>query len=368
MWSDAEDEEEFLNTTPSPIKRPKVGDLSVIWKDKRVDSDFLPKPIKSQFSVKKPPFGLDHERDLEDPVEATAQGYRGGGPKEARLFRVALLAAKKEVDNLYPVRVRGIPEDVTEEQLAEEFSKYGSIGDIYIARDLKRFKARDFALVRFEKEEAAKRALASKTVNLKEIKGRRKAKDVNLDALSKQWSTFTSNSGVNGITNDISDEMRQTAFLQSTKKLEFKQNITLDQCFSRSGYPWGSKAELRILEPHAPKEELQFNAIKVENLKQTTSPEVIREVFASFGPSLKNVYCPKTLNVIERNQRQNAAAEVGLTWHNEGFAYVRYSDRRDYTRALKAVTEGKVVIDGATVTGDYITPFSWPTDRTRRYW
>lgn len=368
MWGGASAEEEYLNTTPSPIKRPQIADLSFLLRDRRLTEEtggsFLPKAIKSEFSIKKPPFGLDHEPE---EVEEPAQGFRKGGPKEARLFRVALLAAKKEVDGLHAVRVSNIPEDVTEEQLAEEFSKYGKIGDIYIPRDLKRMKAREFALVRFEKEEAARRALADQTVKLKEIKGKRKSKNLDLGVLSKQWSVFTSNSGVNGITNEISDDMRQTEFVKSTKKLEFKQNITLDQCFSRSGYPHGSKAELRILEPHAPKEALLFYAIKIENLLETTSPDTIRQVFLAFGPSLSDVYCPKTLNVVIRNQKQNRAAEAGQTWHNEGFAYVRYSDRRDYARALQSVSAGQVVIEGQTVAGESVNPFSRPTDRTRRY-
>ena len=363
MWADGDDEV-FLNTTPSPVKRPQIADLSVIWKDKREESAFLPAPIKSQFSVKNPPFGLDH--DLA-PVEEPARGYRKGGSKEARLFRVALLAAKKEVDNLHPIKVLGIPEDVKEEELSAQFSKYGPIGDVYIPRNLKRMTAREFALIRFEKEESALKAVAASTEKLKSIKGRRKSKDMYLGQLPKQWSVFTSNSGVHGITNEISDDMRQTEWVKSTKKLEFKQNITLDQCFSRSGYPWGSKAELKILESHAPKEVLLHKAIKVGNLKETTSPETIREAFNAFGPSLTDVYCPKTLNVVERNIKQVAAAENGETWHNEGFAYVRFGDRRDYLRALRSVEEGRVVVDGAVVSGDSITPFSWPTDRTRRY-
>jgi len=363
MWDT--DEEVFLNTTPSPIKRPKVADLSVIWKDKRVETDFLPKPIKSQFSVKKPPFGLDHEpEDVIDP----AHGYRQGGPKEARLYRVALLAAKKDVDHLHPIKVRNIPPDIKEEELAAEFSKYGNIGDIYIPRDLKSMKAREFALVRFEKEEAARKAIGAKIHKLNEIKARRKSVQVEMDVLPKQWSVFTSNSGVHGMTNEISDDMRQTEFLRSTRKLEFKQNITLDQCFSRSGYPWGSKAELRILESHAPQEVLTYNALKIENLRETTSPETIRSIFLSFGPSLADVYCPKTLDVIQRQIKQTAASERGEQWNNEGIAYVRFTDRRDYNRALNAVLAGKVVIDGVNVLGEAINPFSWPNDKTRRYW
>jgi hypothetical protein len=165
------EEEEYLNTTPSPIKRPQYCDLSVVWNGRRDEKVYTYKPIKSEFSVKKPPFGLDKEiTDLPDDEVAT--GYRRGGPKEARLFRVALLAAKKEVDGLHPVRVSNIPEDLTEEQLAEEFSKYGAIGDIYIPRDLKRMTARNFAILRFEKEEAAKKALESRTATLKEIKAK----------------------------------------------------------------------------------------------------------------------------------------------------------------------------------------------------
>lgn len=360
------DDEEFLNTTPSPIKRPQYCDLSVVWKGRRDEQAYTYKPMKSEFSVKKPPFGLDKEI-TELPDDEVATGYRRGGPKEARLFRVALLAAKKEVDGLHPVRVSNIPEDLTEEQLAEEFKKYGAIGDIYIPRDLKRMTARNFAILRFEKEEAAKKALESRTATLKEIKAKRKAKQVEIDQLSKQWSVFTSNSGVNGITNEISDDMRHTEFVKSTKKLEFKQNISLEECFSRSGYPWGSKQELRILEPHAPKEVLSMKTLKVEGLKTSTSSEEIKQVFSVYGPSLADVYCPTSLNVVERNNEIHKAQHAGTRFCNSGFAYVRFSDRRDYLRALRDVTAGKVIIDGARITGESLTPNQWPTDRTRRY-
>jgi len=87
----------------SPIKRPQVADLSVIWKDKRDDSGYSYKPMKSEFSVMKPPYGLDSER-TELAEEQLKTGYRTGGPKEARLFRVALLGSKLEVDHLHPVK------------------------------------------------------------------------------------------------------------------------------------------------------------------------------------------------------------------------------------------------------------------------
>lgn len=369
MYADAE--EEFLNTTPSPIKRPQFCDLSVVWKDKRDEKVYTYSPIKSEFSVKNPPFGLDME--IKD-VEEVAQGYRKGGTKEARLFRVALLAAKKEVEHLHPVKVRNIPEDVTEEQLAEEFSKFGAIGDIYVPRDLKRFRAREFAVVRFEKEEAAKKALASQTLTLREIKAKRKAKQLELDRVSKQWSTFTSNSGVHGMTNEISEDMRHTEYLKSTKKLEFKQNITLEQCFSRSGCPWGSKAELRILEPHgtfegkSTREVMGAHTIKLEGLNSSTSVKKLRAVFESYGPSLVDIYCPRSLGVNERNSMQHMAALRGSSWENEGIAYARYSDRRDYTRAVRDLQAGRIVIDDAVLSGDPVTPFQWPSDRTRRYW
>lgn len=335
----------------SPIKRPQHCDLSVIWADKRDESGYVYKPMKSEFTVQKPPYGLDENRK-EIAGEEVKTGYRTGGPKEARLFRVALLAAKKDVEHLHPVKIRDIPADVREDQLAEELGRFGAVGDVYIPRDLATGRARDFAIVRFEKEEAARRALAQQTVQLKGSK-----KEASLDRVPKQWSTFTSNSGVNGITNEISDDMRQTEFLRDTRKVEFKQDVTLAECFSRSGYPWGSKQELKILEPHAPKEVMSMPAIRLTGLHEGTSVDTLRQTFLAFGPSLGDVYCPKSLHVIARSKNQN-----------DGVAFVRFTDKRDYSAALRDVEAGRVVVDGRVLVGEAIEAYSWPTDKTRRYW
>ena len=344
---------EYRPLQTSPIKRPELCDLSVIWRDKRDDTGYSFSPTKSAFSVKKPPFGLDFE-PVEIPDEEVKTGYKKGGPKEARLFRVALLSSKKEVDHLHPIKVTNIHPDAKEELLAEDFSRYGAIGDVYIPRNLATGKAREFAIVRFEKEEAARRALANRTMRLQ---GAPPKREVGLDRLPKQYSVFTNNSGVNGITNDISDEMRHTEFLKMTRKLEFKQDITLAECFSRSGYPWGSKQELRILEPHAPKEVMAMYTIKLENINKTTSIETLQQVFGRYGQSLADVYCPKSLNVYERSMN-----------HNDGIGYIRYGDARDYRAALKDVAKKLIVIDDHLIEGESITAYSWPTDKTRRYW
>ena len=65
------------------------------------------KPKPAEFNVTKPCFGLDFERE-EIGIDEVARGYKVGGPKEARLFRVALLAAKKDTDHLFPVKVSGV--------------------------------------------------------------------------------------------------------------------------------------------------------------------------------------------------------------------------------------------------------------------
>lgn len=341
---------EGMEYPQSPIKRPQHCDLSVIWNDKRDESGYVYKPMKSEFSVQKPPFGLDEDR-REIADEDVKTGYREGGPKEARLFRVALLASKKDVDHLHPVKIRDIPADAREDQLAEELGRFGAIGDVYIPRDLATGRAREFAIVRFEKEEAARKALAQQTVQLRGSK-----KVAAVDPLPKQWSTFTSNSGVNGITNEISDDMRQTEFLRNTRKLEFKQDVTLAECFSRSGYPWGSKQELKILEPHAPKEVMSMPAIRLTGLHEGTSSDTLRQVFLKFGPSLGDVYCPKSLLVIARSKNQN-----------DGVAFVRYSDKRDFRAALRDVEAGLVVVDGRVLEGGAIEAYSRPTEQTRRY-
>lgn len=52
---------------------------------------------------------------------------------------------------------------------------------------------------------------------------------------------------------------------------EFKQDIQLSECFARSGYPWGSKRELKILEPHAPRETLSMPGLRITNLNLMTT-------------------------------------------------------------------------------------------------
>jgi len=288
----------------------------------------------SQFSVKKPPFGLDYERDEDENEqggegrgggagqEAAIKGFRKGGPKEARLFRVALLASSKDVDHLHPVRVRNIPTKITEEALQEQFSKFGQVGDVYVPRNSKTREAIQasgggaFAVVRFTSREAAQRALEIGQAALPQSQHERQARVLELEAVRKQESVFSSNSGAMGITNEVTDEMRKTETLRNSAKAVIKQNITLDQCLSRSGYPWGSKQELKILEPHAPREVMDMYSIKLEELDRTTTEAMLREAFAVYG-DVGDVYCPKPLHVKLRTQEPNS-----------GIGFVRFRDRR----------------------------------------
>ena len=106
-------------------------------------------PKVGEFSVTKPCFGLDYERE-EIGIDEVARGYKVGGPKEARLFRVALLAAKKDTDHLYPVKVSGVHDMIKEEELYEVFGRFGSIGDVYVPRKGENRKlVAPFGIVRF---------------------------------------------------------------------------------------------------------------------------------------------------------------------------------------------------------------------------
>ena len=148
--------------------------------------------------------------------------------------------------------------------------------------------------------------------------------------------------------------MKATEIAKVVKK-QVTQDISLADCMSRSGYPWGSKQELKLLEPHANKDTHRMHSIRLENLNVKTLPETLNTVFRIYG-ELGVVYCPRPLHVTLRT-----------TDANQGFAFIRFKDKRDLEVALADVKAGKLIVDGQVLTGDYLVPSFWPTDKTRRY-
>ena len=317
------------------------------------------KPVDPEFNVTKPCFGLDIEREPIG-IEDEAQGYRKGGPKEARLFRVALLAAKKDVDHLYPVRVEGVHNMIMEEELYEAFGSFGSIGDVYVPRaGGNRKLVASYAVVRFNKKEDADNAVAHGDMVMKTRFSGPEPYTVTMSHVDPQESIFTKNSGVHGITNVITDDMRETERILNAKKEDVTQVITLDECFSRSGYPWGSKRELKMLNVHAPKEVIHDFNIYVTNLERTSDEASIRAAFEILNDiTVSDVYAPMTLIITERHSMHGI--------HNDGFAWIRFPTRHDLDIAWRAINLDLIKVDGRVLKGEKRHPYSWP-DANRRY-
>ena len=68
------------------------------------------------------PFALDGDSAAPD-TNPSSPGYRKGGPKESRLFRVALLSPQKDVDEMHPVKVHNIPRNASPQKIKEVFEK-----------------------------------------------------------------------------------------------------------------------------------------------------------------------------------------------------------------------------------------------------
>jgi hypothetical protein len=86
--------------------------------------------------------------------------------------------------------------------------------------------------------------------------------------------------------------------------------------------------------------------------------EEIKQEFETRYPTIRVVVdCPKPIIVTEL-----------IKGPNNGFAFVRFADRRDRDKALKDVQNGNFQFHGKTVTGKDIIPSFWPRESTRRYY
>ena len=175
----------------------------------------------------------------------------------------------------------------------------------YIPRNAATRKAiAGFAIVRYEDKRAASACLEQGETQVRSMFSQPLVPTtVTMTSLDKQKSIFSLNSGVNGITNEITDDMKETARVLSQKKESVSQSITLAECLSRSGYPWGSKQELKILESHANPEVMLMSVLKVENLNRYTLPETLQDFFAddeTFFLEVGDVYFPRPLQVTLR--------------------------------------------------------------------
>lgn len=138
--------------------------------------------------------------------------YRKGGPKEARLKKIAMLSKTKDVDHLHPIKVKNIPETIKSDELAAHFSKFGKVEDVYIPTNLKTGKNRDFAVVRYADPKAVETILSTESIlstdSDSESVGTLKIKDskITVSPLNKQPVFFSKGTGYLGITNEAFDD------------------------------------------------------------------------------------------------------------------------------------------------------------------
>ena len=208
------------------------------------------------------PFALDDEFTTSTDLSRSSlasRGYRDGGPKEARLRRVAFLSKIKEIDHLFPMKVENIPDSTDEDQLREIFSEFGEIGDLYLPKDTKNIPLSNFAIVRFTTSDAREKALLQKELIIPE-RSPKKQRKLSLSPLKPQPSFFSKGTGYHGICNiPIEDGYDR-------KPVQVQQDINLSSCRSRSGYPWGSVRELKFLAPHPPEDATFSYAIRLDDV------------------------------------------------------------------------------------------------------
>lgn len=205
----------------------------------------------------RPPFALDAEDDG-SVSSFSSTGFRSGGPKEARMHRVALLASTKETEHLHPVKIQNIPRTASAESLFTEFSEFGEIGDVYIPTNLKDGKpAKDFAVIRFTDKKVAESVLSSPEKTATKTFG---GSQLLVSPLSKQASFFSNNTGRLGISNEVCISH------VPERKPPCQQHIALESVRSRAGYPWGSVRELKYLNPKPSSDVLEYHSIKLVEL------------------------------------------------------------------------------------------------------
>ncbi len=209
------------------------------------------------------PFALDDEgTEITDfsRLSTASRGFRDGGPKEARLKRVAFLSKAKEVDHLYPVKVENIRSNVDEESLASTFSEFGDVGDVYIPKDSRNRPISNFAIIRYKSPEAQERALSASPPLSRSSSS---SKDISLSVspVRPQRSYFSRGTGYHGICNTPVEDGTY-----DRRPVTVQQDISLESCRSRSGYPWGSVRELKFLAPHPPKDSTFSYSIRIDDV------------------------------------------------------------------------------------------------------
>ena len=179
--------------------------------------------------------------------------------------RVAFLSKSKEVDHLFPVKVENIGESVTEDSLKNTFQEFGEVGDVYIPKDPKNRPLSNFAIVRYTNSDAQERALShspTSSVSNQSLGNR----SLSVSPVRSQRSFFSKGTGYHGICNPPVDDGTY-----DRSRLVVEQDISLESCRSRSGYPWGSVRELKFLAPHPPPDALFSYSLRLDDLPRSVT-------------------------------------------------------------------------------------------------
>jgi hypothetical protein len=72
---------------------------------------------------------------------------------------------------------------------------------------------------------------------------------------------------------------------------------------------------------------------------------------------LGDVSCPRSVVVTEQT-----------TDANQGFAFVRFKDRRDLAKAAGDMADKLLTVGEHVLDGEIVPPRHWPNDKTRRYY
>lgn len=299
------------------------------------------------------PFAFDAEVDdgTIHPPSCGVSTARAGGAKEARLRRTALLGEDIDtnLESMIAVRVDNVPERLPHDRLRKEFERFGSIGDIKILTN-SAGRNRGVAFVRYYSRVDANNAVEALTGKIFEGFHSFDDKRGIRCQIAAHSTFFSQNTGALGLTNAPVGEIS----VKKDQKVE--QTVKLSECFSRSGYPWGSKHELKRLEPHTAKDISTLHTVKVENLSSSTTEEQIREHFGVFG-EIGDIYIPKPIKISDYMQTIRDA--------NLGTVFVRYRYKRDSQNAIEAMNGQS--IEGRVIKVESVLPHYWPTNRTRRY-
>lgn len=309
-------------------------------------------------SILDPPFALDDDIGSIRTINtersfASSTGFKKGGPKEARLFRVAILSGQKEVDHLHPVKIRNIPRTASPTKLEQQLKRLANgVEDVYIPEDLKRNVPKsDFAIVRLKSKEEAEKLLQKAEL---EIDHDLDSVKLQVSPLNKQRSKFSNGTGYMGITCEAFDDGTRNF----NEKVAIMQDIKFENVLSRNGAPWSSQRELKFLGKKMVPNAHEMYSIRIENIPTHIELDELKELFSGFG-EVGEFFCPKPLHVNEYLKTKDP---------NCGYGFVRFLDVRDMKAALKSLENKEVVIDGNVLRGEEQPPLTWPTEKTRRYY